>query len=860
VKPAKAAGEGVWMARKLLSSNNVITVNGKLGEPAWFMSGNVDQVIVGSNDVTATFNTLWDDNYLYVGVRVLDSTLHNDSTNMWDDDSVEFYIDADHNQGTTYDSHDRQYILGYNDSALFSNQSTTGVLHGWSAINGGYTVELAVPWSNLGITPNAAGGTVIGFDVNVNDDNNGGARDSHLAWTGTSDDFRDTSNFGDLTLSATTGDLYPGTQMVYPSNVMHTNGYAGTDKRVIDVTAAPFNAVPDDGLDDTDAIIDAYEFVLDELHAGGWIGNGGIPADMNKSYIIYFPDGTYNVSDTIIYRESDTVRQHPNLTVDEELAMIRFIGESRDGTKIVLSSNNANFQDDTNPRPVLSFGKRDFNNLVSMNSVRNLTIDVGAGNPGAIGIKFGGANTADIYNVSLKAGGGSGFVGLDDSIGTVVGYQSNITVNGFEYGIRMVPFHFTYPVLEHITVFNQRTAGILFENGMGAVRDLWSDNDVPAVVADQSGSHAVVTDSTMWHGVSTNPALDAPNGHLFAKNIDVQGYGMGVRKGGTQAVAGDVTEYVSDAVTRFDTTMPTASMDLPIEEVPPMNWDTTLANWANVDSYPGTTDAQKIQNAMNDTTKTVVYFPKGSYSVDTTITIPSHVQMVNMLYGEIAGTAAVKFETTGSSSTPLWIMDGSFTGSTSEANIKQNSDRTVVLHALRGKGGSLYENAYTGAGGNKVFANSCTGIKPPTVLSNQKAWFRFVNTEYKTGPNFTVDSDAQVWVMGYKTEGAETNFKVNSGGILQILGGFGNMWTSDPYTSTPMFESTDGNISIVAATNGQTNNTSDYYTNIVNDTVGGTNKIFMWDDFPHRANPDNPTVGHSIIIPLYNSYDPNDIP
>jgi hypothetical protein len=205
-------------------------------------------------------------------------------------------------------------------------------------------------------------------------------------------------------------------------------------------------------------------------------------------------------------------------------------------------------------------------------------------------------------------------------------------------------------------------------------------------------------------------------------------------------------------------------------------------------------------------------------------------------------------------------MDGSFTGSASEANIKQNSDRTVVLQSLRGMGGSLYKNGYTGTGGNKLFVNSCTGIKPPTVMSNQQAWFRFVNTEYKTAPNFEIGSTAAVWVMGYKTEGAETNFKVDSGGVLQILGGFGNMWTSDPYDSTPMYESSNGNISIVAATNGPTSSTADYYTNIVKDTVSGTTKTFMWDDFPHRANPDNPTVGHSIIIPLYNSYDPNDIP
>lgn len=145
-------------------------------------------------------------------------------------------------------------------------------------------------------------------------------------------------------------------------------------------------AAPDDGRDDTDAIIDAYEFVLDELHAGGWAG--GTPADLDKSYVIYFPDGVYDISDTIIYRSRE--RNHPTLTHSEELAMIRFVGESREGVVLRLSDHNPKFQNPQDPRPVLSFGKKFSNNLVSSNSVRNLTIDVGEGNPGAIGLKFGG--------------------------------------------------------------------------------------------------------------------------------------------------------------------------------------------------------------------------------------------------------------------------------------------------------------------------------------------------------------------------------------------------------------------------------------------------------------------------------------
>ena len=65
---------------------------------------------------TVTLGAMWDATYLYVGVRVLDANLFNDSANVWDDDSVEVFIDANHNAGTTYDSFDRQYLKGYNDT------------------------------------------------------------------------------------------------------------------------------------------------------------------------------------------------------------------------------------------------------------------------------------------------------------------------------------------------------------------------------------------------------------------------------------------------------------------------------------------------------------------------------------------------------------------------------------------------------------------------------------------------------------------------------------------------------------------------------------------------------------------------
>lgn len=176
------------------------TIDGQLNETGWNLANSVSKATIGTPNNTVTFGAMWDNTNLYVGVKVLDGNLYNDSANVWDDDSVEVYIDANNNKGTTYDSFDRQFVKGYNDTTLGGIGSQTGVTHAWAAVNGGYSVEMAIPWSNLGVTP--ASGLTIGFDVGNNDDDNAGARDAQAVWWGNINDYNNTSAFGSLVLMA----------------------------------------------------------------------------------------------------------------------------------------------------------------------------------------------------------------------------------------------------------------------------------------------------------------------------------------------------------------------------------------------------------------------------------------------------------------------------------------------------------------------------------------------------------------------------------------------------------------------------------------------------------------------------------
>jgi hypothetical protein len=179
-----------------------ITVNGNLNEPGWNIARPITKTVTGSPNNTASFGVLWDNTNLYVGVKVLDVNLYSESTDIWDDDAVEVYIDANFNRSATYDGRDNQIIKGYNKTSVFTKSAITGLQHAWAPTSGGYAIELAIPWNQLGITSPAAG-TNIGFDVGYDDDDNGGARDGQAVWNGTINNYQNTAAFGRLTLSAT---------------------------------------------------------------------------------------------------------------------------------------------------------------------------------------------------------------------------------------------------------------------------------------------------------------------------------------------------------------------------------------------------------------------------------------------------------------------------------------------------------------------------------------------------------------------------------------------------------------------------------------------------------------------------------
>ena len=179
-----------------------IVVDGDLAEALW--EGNwhsLTKVVVGAdNGVSVEFTARWSAAHLLAAYRVTDAALVNDSTYIWQDDAVELYLDIDYDRDTVYGADDFQFIAGWGDDTVWEIAGrNTGVLYAYQDTATGYTAELAVPWETVGASP--ALDNIHGFDAAYDLDQDGDVGDGQLMWSGTAENYNDTSSFGSVTLT-----------------------------------------------------------------------------------------------------------------------------------------------------------------------------------------------------------------------------------------------------------------------------------------------------------------------------------------------------------------------------------------------------------------------------------------------------------------------------------------------------------------------------------------------------------------------------------------------------------------------------------------------------------------------------------
>lgn len=162
-------------------------------------------VIAGSsidNPSPAKAWLAWDNEGLYIYAEVSEATPANEASEEYKQDSIEIFTDEDNSKSKIIDENDTQYRVTSLGSRTLGNAASDSFLSAASAIEGGYAVEVKLPW--LEIMP--ADGTVIGLDILVNDAL-GAVRQGMRAWsTQDNTNYISTQNYGEIKLVA--GDNY----------------------------------------------------------------------------------------------------------------------------------------------------------------------------------------------------------------------------------------------------------------------------------------------------------------------------------------------------------------------------------------------------------------------------------------------------------------------------------------------------------------------------------------------------------------------------------------------------------------------------------------------------------------------------
>ena len=123
--------------------------------------------VEGSGGAVATVRLLWHDDKVDVLAQVADPTLDATSSNAWEQDSVEIFLDPVNAKSGAYNPADGQYRINYKGAQSISGDTTVigdRLTSAAKIVDGGYVVE-----ASLSLGHEVTAGDLAGMDFQVND-------------------------------------------------------------------------------------------------------------------------------------------------------------------------------------------------------------------------------------------------------------------------------------------------------------------------------------------------------------------------------------------------------------------------------------------------------------------------------------------------------------------------------------------------------------------------------------------------------------------------------------------------------------------------------------------------------------------
>jgi hypothetical protein len=549
-----------------------------------------------------------------------------------------------------------------------------------------------------------------------------------------------------------------------------------------------------------------------------------VPRDNSKHVTIYFPKGTYIISQSLKWLNSE----------GDWYPYLSFEGESRTRTTIKLKDYAPGYNDPDRAKAAIVTGSQNpksdgGGNEAFRNSIYDLTVDTGLGNPGAIGIDYIANNKGAIRNVIIK---GQGKYGLNFSRSWPgPNLIKNVSIDGFDYGIASLN-HYQYGItFEHISLTNQKIAGIINKNNVLSIRGLTSINSVPVVQNTGGSGFVTLIDGNFSGGSSAVSAVENA-GTLYARNAIATGYQSVIENKGTVLPGTSVNEFTSTSFTSLFSS-PQTSLNLPIADPPEFYED--VSQWVSVTAFGAIPndykdDSAAIQKAI-DSGKSTIYLPAGVYNISSTIRMRGSVRKIIGMESFIKPVAeqtmpspAIRFE------------PGKYDSITVERlNVKgvweHSSPQTLVLRDC------AYGDYKGTKGAGSLFGENVM-IGEWSFEPGQEVWLRQLNTEF-TNATRLVNNGAALWILGIKTEDPYTVIETKGGGQTEVLGGllYPGHGNSVP-TSDVAFINKDSQTSLVYVTAADAEGQD--YTIHVQSTQDGITKKLINNAVPNR--------GHGSIV------------
>ena len=549
-----------------------------------------------------------------------------------------------------------------------------------------------------------------------------------------------------------------------PSFAAECDGPCGfpADSGIVNVR--DFGAKGDGHTDDTAALQAAINAAGPNTGAFFW-----------RTQVVFLPDGIYRVSGQL-------QRRYANGAFGSGMILQ---GQSTTGTIIRLADHAPGFGQPSTPRGVVmttaklldgtpTSGGKDYTNKGEGNDayenfVENLTIDVGAGNPGAIGIDYLANNLGAVRDVLVTAPQGSGATGIAMTRKwpgpallqrvTVHGFGTGIAVANTEYGV----------TLDHVRLEDQRDVGLANDRNAVSAAHLSVETTGTAIANTSPMGMIVLADSDLRRAGGESDPLDN-RGVIVAHGLGLDGYQPMPDSLG----AGKISAVLSNGHWAKLPPHAEAALD---DAPPPLA--TSLHDWVNVLRFaspgPEPVDITEALRRAFASGAATVYLPFGRYTIHAAIDVPASLQRFVGMNASITvrperepdfdrGFGMFRIRQGGP---PLTVERLAFdmTDLGDQLAVEVSGARDVVLRDIVTAGTSLLDRKPSG--GRVFIEDTCCGALH--IAGPQPVIARQLDTE--GGGTRIVNDGGNLTVLGLKTEGDCTVLEDRNGAHATILGG-----------------------------------------------------------------------------------------